>query len=209
MKDAEGVQVETSQQFDIVETSASGDCLFSSLLKFLHRYNYIFTDVPEHAIGLRMKAVEHISKQNGEGMFANFDRFRKNMKINLQTELKCMSEEEFSNATDEVLLKSYTSYTSTPEIYGTTCELCAIAEIFGFAFKRYLFSEIHRTRCPFMIMARPLSSVYPIQNRQLICYLTEAYQRVIFSCCSQWRLYTTQQYPRKSTNRSTLSRRRN
>lgn len=123
----------SAHQFDIVENAGSGDCLFYALLDFLRRHNTEFTNIPipHSADDLRMKAVEHILKPNADGHQLNFERFKDNLMVNLQNEITCWSMDEVS---DETMKESYSSHMTTPGNYGTTSELCVIAELFDFGF---------------------------------------------------------------------------
>lgn len=119
------------QQFDIVENSASGDCLFHSLLEFLHSNSSQFTDLPHNVNDLRSRVVEHITKSDGDGHFTNFERFKDNLAENLQNEVVELS---MAGVENEAMRKGYSVYMATPGNFGTTSELCAAAELYGFRF---------------------------------------------------------------------------
>lgn len=117
-------------QFDTIDNDASGDCLFSAVLEFL-RIQKISANTPSNVHELRAMAVNHIVRFNDEEGQSNFGRFKDNLTTNLQHEIPVFSS---SSITDEILERNYVSYMSSPGKFGTTAELCALAEIFNFGF---------------------------------------------------------------------------
>lgn len=117
-------------QFDVIENDSSGDCLLSALLRFLECSSNNLNDIPNNTNELRLKAVNHICSDSYDGRQSNFDRFRHNVTINLRNHIP----DSLIFESDEAIKTAYATYMSTPGKYGTTAELCAISELFGFAF---------------------------------------------------------------------------
>lgn len=61
----------TYQQFNIIETNATGDCLFSSVMNFLRGRRNDFSDVPDSLTELRTKVVNHILAVHNDGSGSN------------------------------------------------------------------------------------------------------------------------------------------
>lgn len=131
IKDNETTTGELYHQFEIIEKDATGDCLFSSILEFLRIHKDVFPDVPNDTLGLRSMAVEHILKPTDNADQSNFDRFKFDLTENLLQEIPSFTS---SDTPVETLKNDYASYMTTPKKYGTTAELCALAEIFSFGF---------------------------------------------------------------------------
>lgn len=66
-----------------------------------------------------------------------FDRFKEDLLINLNEQIPSFSSD---SASDETLRNDYATYMSTPGKYGTSVELCAMAELFNFGF--YIIRKI-------------------------------------------------------------------
>lgn len=111
-----------TQQFDIIENKAGGDCLFMSIMEFLK--NRSFTNVPNDFNELRKMAVSHISTHD-------IDRFKHSIITNLKNEIPGLLK---SDAADDICFDNYVNYMSSPGKYGTEAELCALSELFGFDF---------------------------------------------------------------------------
>lgn len=117
--------------FDIIENDSSGDCLFSSVLGFIKIKKVNSPNLPNDVQELRSMTVNHIIGPYNEEDHSNFDRFKDNLVINLQSEIPSFSS---CSTSDKILKRDYASYMSSAGKYGTTAELCAMAEKCNFGF---------------------------------------------------------------------------
>ncbi|KAJ6647945.1 hypothetical protein Bhyg_03170, partial [Pseudolycoriella hygida] len=122
---------ELYHQFDVIETDASGDCLFSAVWEFLKEQCNRFTDVPANQNELRTKSVNFIVASSDNGGAPNFIRFKDTIIANLQHQMLELSNIEVPEGT---IRSAYSKYMSTAGVYGTTAELCALAELFEFSY---------------------------------------------------------------------------
>lgn len=83
-------------------------------------------NVPNNASELRRIAVSHISKGS------NFDRFKDTILVNLQNRFP--GHNIGTDSSTEIIKTAYTAQMSSDGEYGTMAELCALSEIFRFAF---------------------------------------------------------------------------
>lgn len=84
-------------------------------------------NVPNNAMELRQHAVRHVVTD------ANFERFKDSIMANLQSRIFDSSQDE-DNRNSDTIKEAYSKYMSLPGKYGTSVELCAMAELFGFTF---------------------------------------------------------------------------
>lgn len=114
-------------QFNIIENKASGDCLFLVLLEYLQRHKHLFPNTPNNAQELRTTTVDHIVLPTDAMNQSNFGRFKESIMVSPNSYIDTDASEELSKI-------QYAKYMASPGTYGTTAELCAMAEIFNFSF---------------------------------------------------------------------------
>lgn len=72
-------------------------------------------------------------------MESNFIRFKHSIIVNLRQQIPELSRYDSNSESERVVRKAYSNYMSAPGNYGTTAELCAMAELFEFGF--YVIQE--------------------------------------------------------------------
>lgn len=110
-------------QFEVIENDATGDCLFTSVWQFLKRHKTACVNMPVYVVDLRLRAVNHIR--------SDFNRFQSTLTENLREQVPSFQSDVIKL---ETVKDDYVGYMSAPRTYGTTTELCALAEIFNFGF---------------------------------------------------------------------------
>lgn len=117
------------QQFDIIQNDALVDWLFYALVDFLRIWKINFSNIPCNVNEPRLNAVNYILSKNSEELQLHYERFRASLITNLRNQIANLSQ-----CNDDNIKNAYSNYMSTPGNYGTTVELCAIAELFNFGF---------------------------------------------------------------------------
>lgn len=119
-------------QFDIVENDGAGNCLFLAILEYLRGHSHLFPDTPNDVHQLRTATVNHIVLPIDQLNQSNFERFKDNLMVNLNNHIPTVI--NGTATSDEWWKTEYAKYMSSPGIYGTTAELCAMSELFNFSF---------------------------------------------------------------------------
>jgi len=118
--------------FQITENEGSGDCLFLSLFEFLEQNRNHLENVPQDAHQVRLETVDYILSRNAIGYQLNWDRMYDSIKCNLETRIENLSKYGSNDKTDEEIKKAYREYMSNAGTCGTSSELSAAAELYGF-----------------------------------------------------------------------------
>src|ERR1700761_4171670 len=118
--------------FQIIENEGSGDCLFLSLFEFLEQNRNHLENVPQDAHQVRLETVDYILSRNAIGYQLNWDRMYDSIKCNLETRIENLSKYGRNDKTDEKIKKAYREYMSNAGTCGTSSELSAAAELYGF-----------------------------------------------------------------------------
>lgn len=97
---------------------------------------YKFNNIPQDTNELRTRVVNFILATSDDDGKSNFSRFKQSITINLQQQVPELSTDDNDESAVRLI---YSNYMYTPGNYGTTTELCAMAEIFEFGF--YIIRE--------------------------------------------------------------------
>lgn len=114
----------------MIENAASGDCLYLSVLDFMHRHKSSFNAIPIDVVDLRIRVVDYTFSKNAVGFRSNWDRFADNVLYNLHNQLPILLDNAASK--EECKKDAYKEYTLKLGNDGTMTELTLMAEIFGF-----------------------------------------------------------------------------
>lgn len=132
---------EPNQQFDIIENSAAGDCLFLAVIEFLRNSVNQFDYIPHSVNDLRSMVVSYISSRTNDTSQPNFNQYKHHTIENLQQQIRSLLSCDKEEDPEQAFKTIYSDYMSTPGKYGTVAELCAMAELFKFEF--YVIREMN------------------------------------------------------------------
>lgn len=133
--------------FNIIETNYDGDCLFSSILDLMSRNREGFSNAPLLASQIRKQSVEYILSRNSIGFQQNWERFYRNIQLNLESRIDGISQYGNNDAKDEAIKQAYRRYISTSGNFGTFSELCAASELYGFRGNIFQHTETNEYIC--------------------------------------------------------------
>lgn len=120
------------QSFKIIENSAQGDCLFSSLQEFIENHEDRLNEKSNNIKDLRLRIVNYIMSTNAPGFISNWDRFADSLTFNSHKQIPSLLNINNNSKKNETARKNYFNYMSKSGHYGTFTELTVAAEIFGF-----------------------------------------------------------------------------
>lgn len=133
--------------FNIIETKHDGDCLFTSILDLMSRNREKYKNAPLLASQIRSQSVDYILTRNSVGFQQNWERFYKNIQMNLETRIEGLSKYGDNDKSDELIKEAYRRYMSTSGNFGTFSELCASAELYGFMGNIFQHTEANEYIC--------------------------------------------------------------
>ncbi|KAJ6639589.1 hypothetical protein Bhyg_12336 [Pseudolycoriella hygida] len=116
--------------FEVIENTASGDCLYLSTLEFMHRHKSFFNEMPIDVANLRRMVVTYLFAKNAVCFRSNWDRFSDNILFNLHNQLPILLDNDPSK--EKQKQDAYEGYTCHLGNDGTLVELTLIAEMFSF-----------------------------------------------------------------------------